>query len=212
VALSETAAEAFRYSLGVKARVIHPGVDLRAFTPNGERAEQPTIFCAASVGATAKRVDLLVRAFARVRRERPAARLVLSRPPDPGLARQVADGQPGVEFADVDDRGALARAYREAWVSALPSLGEAFGLVLVESLACGTPVVGTDFGGIREVVDRDTIGRLFEGGEDALAGALLETLELTSDPATESACRARAEDFSTDRCTAEYVALYEELL
>jgi glycosyltransferase involved in cell wall biosynthesis len=95
----------------------------------------------------------------------------------------------------------------------LPSRDEAFGLVLTESLACGTPVVGSNDGGIPEIVDRPEIGRLFDGEDPAvLARALLEVLELAGDPATAGACRARAEDFSTDRCTDAYVALYRELL
>ena len=208
VALSRHAAAAFRRELGVEARVIPPGVDLDAFEP-GPRAPEPTVFCAADAAEPRKRVDLLVRAFGRVRRERPGARLVLSRPRDPAAAQRLRGHD--VELVDVDDRAELADVYRAAWVAALPSWGEAFGLVLVEALACGRPVVATDRDGMREVVDRDGIGRLFDGGEEELAQALLETLDLAGDPATATACRGRAEDFSSDRCTERYLALYHEL-
>ena len=210
VALSEVAADVFRHVLGVEARVIHPGVDLDAFSPGGERAAEPTIFCASSLAEPAKRVPELVRAFALVRRERPDARLVLSRPPQ-AAERAVAD-EPGVELAEVDEPEALLAAYREAWVTALPSFGEAFGLVLIESLACGTPVVGRRRGAIPEVVDRDTVGRLYDGDEESLARALLDALELSQDGATAAACRARAEDFAVERCVERYEALYKELL
>jgi glycosyltransferase involved in cell wall biosynthesis len=64
-----------------------------------------------------------------------------------------------------------------------------------------------------EVVDSPRIGRVFAGDEPAaLAGALLEALELAADPATSAACRARAERFSTGRCADAYVALYEEVI
>jgi glycosyltransferase involved in cell wall biosynthesis len=46
----------------------------------------------------------------------------------------------------------------------------------------------------------------------ALASALLETLELAHDPGVAAACRARAEEYSTDRCTERYLELYRELL
>ena len=86
--------------------------------------------------------------------------------------------------------------------------------MLVEALACGTPVVAADEPGIREIVDRDSIGRLFDDRGDAeeLARALLEALELAGDSATRGACRKRAEDFSADSCTAAYVQLYDEFL
>jgi glycosyltransferase involved in cell wall biosynthesis len=178
-------------------------------------------------------VDLLIEAFRLVRRERPGARLVLSRPRDPAvLARydggvagvELADlddraalahyngGLDGVELVDLDDRAALARAYGEAWVSALPSTNEAFGLVLAEAMACGTPVVATRTGGMPEVLGgRDDVGRLFEGGERELARALVEALELAEDPGTRASCRVRAEQLSTARCAREYESLYREL-
>jgi glycosyltransferase involved in cell wall biosynthesis len=71
--------------------------------------------------------------------------------------------------------------------------------------------VGSNRDAIPEVIDRDSIGRLFDGDEHDLSKALLEAIELASDPATEAACRARAEDFSTDRCAESYLELYAEL-
>lgn len=210
VALSRLAADAFRTSLGVDAHVIHPGVDLEAFVP-GPRAEQPTIFCAAPPEVPRKRVELLVAAFARVRRERPDARLRLLRPSDARMAARL-EAEPGVSIAEMVGDAGLAPEYAGAWVSALPSLSEAFGLVAVESLACGTPVVGTDHGAIPEVIDRPEVGRLFSGGEDELAGALLEAIDQAPDPGGAEACRRRAADFSTDTATERYVALYRELL
>ena len=185
VALSQTAADHFARWLGVEARVIAPGVDLEAFTP-GTRAEQPTILCTADASEPRKRVDLLVEAFALVQRERPDARLVLDR----------------------DRTVPLPQANQEAWVSVLPSWGEAFGLVLLEALAAGTPAVGPN----AELIDSPEIGRVFAGDSpDALATALLEALELAEDPRTAAACRARAEQFSWSATTEAYIALYDEL-
>lgn len=208
--LSEAAREGAWRWLGVEARVIYPGVDLSRFRP-GERAPRPTIACAAEPGDQRKRVELLVRGFARVRRERADAELLLVQPRDPGLARRLAEEAgvrlvaPGVETA--------AEMFGTAWISALCSYDEAFGLVLIESLACGTPVVGARDGAIPEIVDRPEVGRLFEGDDERdVARSLLETLELAHDPSTAVSCQARAADFSVERTADAHEALYRELL
>src|SRR5216117_3245522 len=121
--------------------------------------------------------------------------------------------EPFVELRDLDGRAALADAYREAWVSVLPSVNEAFGLVLAEALACGTPAVAAHRGGMPEVLGgRDDVGATFEGDADELRTALRHALALHDDPQTPARCREQAERFSTGRTTDGYVALYEELL
>jgi D-inositol-3-phosphate glycosyltransferase len=206
--LSQAADRGFRRWLGVGTRVIPPGVDLEAFRPGGERSAEPTILFTSSASDPRKRFDLLVAAFELVRKERPDTRLLVS----DHSAGPATTSAAGVELVNVDGRGALAEAYRRAWVTALPSLDEAFGLVLVESMACGTPVVASRSGALPEVVERDEVGRLFDGDDPSeLARALEAGLELCGDAATPRACRRRAEDFSIDRTVAAFEALYSEL-
>ena len=196
VVLSEAARRATQRWLGIDARVIHPGVDLDAFTPGGERAQELTIVCPAALDAPHKRAGLLLEAFAEVRRQRPRARLVVDR-------RSPAAGE-GVEARDLDDHAALVAAYREAHVCALASEDEAFGLVLVEALACGTPAVAADDGSGPEITDTTFTGE----GPRALAAAILDAAA-NLDP---QACRARAERFSIERCVDAHEALYREAL
>jgi glycosyltransferase involved in cell wall biosynthesis len=215
-ALSEAAAAAFTRWLDVDARVIPPPVATDTFTPGGRRAEAPTIFCPAAGTDPRKRLDLLLTAFAQVRRARPEARLVLGggvpkgAQPGGGAAGASRDLPDAVAAVALEGDDSLVTAYRSAWVTVLPSIGEAFGLVLAESLACGTPVVGTDDGAIPEVVD-DSVGRLFARDDpEDLARALLDALELGGDDLA-ARCRARAETWSSDRCAAAYEALFDEL-
>jgi glycosyltransferase involved in cell wall biosynthesis len=198
VALSQAAARGFRRWLGVDPHVIHPGVDLAAFTPGGERAGRPTILCPAALDQPFKRAELLLAAFALVRRQRPGARLVVQR------GGPAADG---VVHADLDDHATLVAAYRSAHVTALASRGEAFGLVLVESLACGTPAVASDDAAGPEVLG--DAGATFAGDDPrALAAALLTAM----DGPGPQACRAQARRFSLERCADAHEALYRRLL
>src|SRR5205085_1304437 len=114
--LSEHAAAAMRRWLGVDPHVIAPPVDLAAFAPGDGRATTPTVVCPADRAEPRKRVDLLVEAVRRM----DGVRLILDRRGPPIDA-------PFAELRDLDDRAALATAYREAHVAALPSWGEAFG-------------------------------------------------------------------------------------
>jgi phosphatidyl-myo-inositol alpha-mannosyltransferase len=207
-ALSEHAAGVFRDELGVEARVVAPGVDLETFSPGGGRAPEPTIVCVADAREPHRRVGLLVEAFGFVREVLPTARLVLDR------RSAVAAGVrgPGVELAAMDDTAALVALNRRAWAAALPGRGEASGLALAEALACGTPVVGANRGGVPELLGDEPVGGLFDGDDPiALAAALLATVRLGAEPGTAAACRARAERFSRERSAAAYAALLAEV-
>jgi glycosyltransferase involved in cell wall biosynthesis len=190
VVLSEHAAAGMRRWLGVDPHVIAPPVDLAAFTPGDGRAPTPTVLCPADRSEPRKRVDLLIDAVRRM----DGVRLLLDR-------RGQAVDEPFVELRDLDDRAALAAAYREAHVAALPSWGEAFGLVLVESMACGTPSVGPT----AELYDRPGVGAVFAGDDPAELAATLERAMADAEP---QACRARAQDFSAQGCAAAYERLY----
>jgi phosphatidyl-myo-inositol alpha-mannosyltransferase len=210
IVISEAARSALGW-LGGEQRVIHPGVDLDAFRRSRERAASPTLLCSAAIDDPRKRVDLVIEAFRAVRARRPDARLVLSRR---GANPIEAHDEPGVEYRDLDSHDALISAYSEAWATVLVSRAEAFGLVAVESLACGTPVVASADAGIVEAVGAAGVhARLFSGDSPAvLAEALLDSLEQVDDPAIERACRDKAANFSLTRCLDEHQRMYAELL
>lgn len=121
----------------------------------------------------------LVSAFATLARDDPTAHLVLVGA-DGGMraaveARADTLGLKGRVrlLGHLDDEAWVAAAYREARLSVLPSEYEAFGLVLLESLAQGTPVVASRVGGIPEVVEDGRAGLLVPPRDPAaLADAL----------------------------------------
>jgi glycosyltransferase involved in cell wall biosynthesis len=212
VAISAAVADGARAHLGGRIEVIHPGVHLDTFAPGGERAEVPTLYCPAALDDPRKQAALLLGAFARVRAARPDARLMVERPRDAALAAALGDRE-GVEVvAAAHDDATLVARYRRARATVLPSRREAFGLVLAEALACGTPGVGAREGGIPEVIASDGVGRLYEPGDEAdLARALLEGLELGGDPAVGAACAAHARRFDQRASVAAHLALYRDL-
>ena len=122
-------------------------------------------------------------------------------------------GLAGTYFIGPHDQPALARLYNVADLGVFPTKFEAFGLVFIECLACGTPVIGTAAGGPLEFVD-DTVGALVPDVDDALAfsDALGETITraLLEDWKREKheACLARASRYTlTVQCEAILAAV-----
>lgn len=214
-ALSEFAASVVGRSSGVRARVLPPGVFTAAFAPDGNRSPRPAVklrpgapvvLCAAASEDPRKRVPLLVEAFDRLRERHPDARLAL-------LGRSDSAAGPGRVGLAADDAAAVVWAYADATISALAAVDEAFGLVLVESLAAGVPVVAARSGASGEVVNDDRIGRLFEPDDaDSLLAALEATIELADRPETATRCVARAAVFDWQAVLPRYEALYEEVV
>jgi N-acetylglucosaminyl-diphospho-decaprenol L-rhamnosyltransferase len=169
--------------LGKRLQVIHPGVDLGAFSDAGTPETPPEVLVLGAV-TTWKRPDLALEICARARRRRPDLRLRLVGAPitaaDPTLerlrARAAAPDLAGaVELAGPsrDPRAELRRATCLLHCATR----EPFGLVLVEAMACGRPVVVADGAGPREIVD-GTCAWLYPADDaDAGAAALLELLD-----------------------------------
>lgn len=133
----------------------------------------------------------------------------------PGFEAQARAAGVRAVFAGSASDATLRALYRAAAVSVLPSVTreEAFGIVLIESMASGTPVVASDLPGVRTVVD-DATGILVPPRDAAALRAAL--LSVTGDPARRAAmgaaARARALDrFSRARERADLDAVVAEL-
>jgi glycosyltransferase involved in cell wall biosynthesis len=138
------------------------------------------------VGSTAprKRIDVLLAAFAEIRRARPQARLVRVGGPLAPDQRRQAEGL-GVARAILElphlDRPVLAAAYRRASLVLVTSEREGFGLPVVEAMACGTPVLASDLPVLREV-GADAAEYASAADASAFATAALRILGRDADP------------------------------
>lgn len=208
--LSEAAARPLRHFAIADPIVLPGGVIASDYAAPVSRPAEPVLLCAASLDDPRKRGRLLAAAFALLRERRPGVRLRLAGGRDPRQREpaplELADG---IERVEVDAAG-LAREYATATATVLPADDEAFGLVLVESLAAGTPVVAARSGACPEIVTDDRIGRLFEPGDAVdLARALGEAIDLAADPGCERDCREHASAWDWDRVVKRYEAVYE---
>lgn len=198
-ALSAASAAATEASFGRPAAVLPPGVIIDRFPLSPEpRTGPPRVLFPAFASNPEKGLGTLMEAFAILLEREPDARLVLAGPGDPewaferlgDRARAVREATERAGIGRIED---LPDRYGAATTTALPSTNEAFGLILVESLACGTPAVCGEDGGMPEIVDRPEVGRTAPFGDaPALAVALGEAIELARDPATPSRCRGHA--------------------
>lgn len=194
-ALTGWAAEQVRSVTGRRPVILPPGVRLDLFpTKVTVAVGPPVVLFASDASVPAKRLDVVLDALSRL----PGVRLRLGGPGAPGWAFETLGSRAAAVHDRVEPLGAgeladLPGRYRDATVTVLASAGEAFGLVLVESLASGTPVVCADAGGPREIVDDDAIGRRFMPDDPSdLARALGEALALAADPEVPARCAAHA--------------------
>ena len=207
---------------GERVRIVPNGFDAAALTPRppvepfrrayGLRDDEDVVLFAGRL-ASNKGLPQLVAAFDRIRAKHPDARLVLAGQDQGWRAKLEATGVPMLFTGHLDDatyRSALAAAT----LLVLPSEWEAFGIVLAEAMACGTPVVATRVGGAPDVVQDGVTGRLVEHGDvDALAGAmdaLLADDGLRARMGAAGKARAFAA-FSWDAVVESTEALYREV-
>jgi len=167
-----------------RVAVVTPGVDLDLFTPGsqaearralGVRQDAVLLLFVGRIQPL-KAPDVLVRAAQRMLELDPSLRgrlevAIVGGLSGSGLAHPdrlarlakelgVADL---VRFVAPVPQGELAQWYRAATLTIVPSYSESFGLVAIESQACGTPVVAAAVGGLRTAVDHDRSGVLVEG-------------------------------------------------
>ncbi|WP_377354218.1 glycosyltransferase [Phenylobacterium conjunctum] len=155
---------------------------------------------------------LLIEAFARLGDAYDGDLLIAGQGPELDALRALSES---LDIADrvhlVGFQSDIMTYMEQADIFVLPSDVESFGIVLVQAMAAGVPVISTDAGGTREVLGDGEFGTLIPVGDvAALADAILRVL---SEPMPDKGrLRERAEYFSIERVAAEYEALCRGLV
>ncbi len=210
-------------SVREKGRAILNGMDLDEIAGEegdsgaGDEGEAPYVLCIAAHNDK-KAIEVLLEAFALLPDRYGSFRLELigggplldrnrERARTLGIEHRVA-------FRGIQQRASVRRFLRGATAFALPSRAEPFGIVVIEAMAAGLPVVASAVGGIREIVTPGEDGLLVPPDDaPALAEALTRVLddgELRQRLSRSAAARVR-ERFSYRETGSAYESLYREL-
>ena len=182
----------------------------------GARGEAPVLLAAGRL-TRQKGFDLLLRALPAVVEQLPGLRVLIA---GEGPERRALTGQAArlrlqerVRF--LGERGDLAVLFAGADGFVLPSRDEGSPYVLLEAMALGLPVVATDVGGVRALLDGGSNGLLVRAGDPpALAAAILRLLQFPAEARlrAETAKRAIAGPLSASRMAEATAAFYTEVL
>jgi len=160
-----------------------PEAERQAFRARFAAPNQPLIFFVGRM-VREKGVQVLLQAMPIVRAEVPNAKLVVV---GGGYRAHLEEFvrfchmQDAVQFTGFIPDSDLLRLYRVVDVAVYPSLYEPFGIVALEAMAAGAPVVVSDAGGLKEVVRHEETGILtYAGNAESLAWGILRVLQ---DPA-----------------------------
>jgi glycosyltransferase involved in cell wall biosynthesis len=120
-----------------------------------------------------------------------------------------------VTFHGYQPPAELARLYNEADIFVLPSISESLGLVFLEAMACGLPIIATHVGGIPEIVKNNENGILVDAAKPNQIAYAITTLidkpALRKRFAQNNAAKIRKQ-FTWDRIAQSYEAVYVEAL
>lgn len=149
-----------------KMKYVHLGVDTSIYRPSDSRKDGPFHILFAGRLIPRKGIPVLLKAFIIARKELPGLRLSIaggSQKPAYGVyLRKIARNlHVPVQFKGNLSRSQMPAFYRSGDCFVCPSQQhEAFGLVNVEAMACGLPVIASDIGGIPEIVEHGRNGYL----------------------------------------------------
>jgi glycosyltransferase involved in cell wall biosynthesis len=202
---------------GARVQVLRNGVDTEVFRPIPRLEARAAlglgagpVFAAVGNLVPEKGFDLVVEAAATVVG---ATLLIVGEGPERARLEALAEarGMAGrVRLFDVRPQRELAALYSAADALVLASLREGWPNVLLEAMACGTPVIATAVGGVPEIVTSDVAGRVVpERTAHALASAMRE---IVAHPPAPAAVASFAAQFGWRETALGFAAACRQLL
>jgi glycosyltransferase involved in cell wall biosynthesis len=197
-------------------RVIPNGIDTEEFSPRPHDAAQPVqLICMARL-IPRKGIELLIRACAELKRKGLDFRchIVGEGPEEEHLKTLAAERNllAAVLFHGRLERAAVAQLLPQCDIFVLPSYAEGMSNAALEAMACGLPLVLSDTGGTRELVDGN--GAIFPVGDQEILNQILVELVRNRElrRALGERSRRNAMNFTWRRVAEQYRALYGEIL
>lgn len=163
-----------------------------------------------------KRVQDVIKTFSLAHQQINCKLLLVGDGPEMGrIIQQVRDLEIEEHVLFLGKRDDLAEFYSISDIKLLLSEKEAFGLVLLEAMACGVPVIGTNIGGMPEIIDPGVNGFLVELGDTEQAARY--AIDILSDEVLLQKLRQGAldtvsEHFHSSKILEQYEGLYEQLM
>jgi D-inositol-3-phosphate glycosyltransferase len=209
-----------------RVEVVAPGVDHLVFSPGDRGAarralglsDHPVLLFVGRIQRL-KGADLAIGALAELR-DRRAELVIVGGPSGPDGDAELAHlhamvAELGLErrvrFVAPQPHEQLVSYYRAADVCVVPSQAESFGLVALEAAACGTPVVASDVGGLRSLVDHGSTGYLVEQRDPADFASAVERVLTGNTLALRAGAIARASGYRWNIAAARLRRHYDDL-
>lgn len=220
IAVSEAARQTLVKHLGGDAVVIPNGVmcaDFEGTAPlAGYPRSGPTLFFIGRIDEPRKGLPVLLATLPRIIAAHPDVQVLVAGPGDEeqALSEVPADLRPSVRFLGLVSDEDKARAFASADIYVAPNTGgESFGIVLLEAMAAGTPVVASDLEPFARVLEDGRSGELFRSEDPvALADTITGLLAAPARRAELSAAgHARARQFDWNVVAREIEQVYESV-
>jgi glycosyltransferase involved in cell wall biosynthesis len=201
-----------------KVKVAYLGVDLSTFRQDPKIKREPCILTVCRLSKF-KNVDTLIKAFNKVLDMKPNLKLYIVGDGEEkenleNLVKRLKIADKVIFTGDVKNPAEVKTYYQKAQIFILCSIDEPFGIVPVEAMACGTPVIAFDSGGPSEVVLNGKTGLLLRDcSYDNLAkniARLLQNPKILSEFSADSI--ARSQVFSWTSTSNNLVKYFEEVV